>query len=186
LIHGDKKTGVTIMRMDEGVDSGDILLQKRRRSRGGDLWRAPRPLANMGSRLLLKALAQLEAGTLQPHPRITAGPPRPSLARERLDPLGCRCPHHCRTHPGLSPAPRLHVARRQKIEDLFGNGRDSRRIGRTGTVAGRQPSASVSRRERYSCSGRCSSKARGGWPPAIFCAASGLRRAGSGLRRRRA
>jgi methionyl-tRNA formyltransferase len=70
LIRGEEKTGVTIMRMDEGVDSGDILLQEETPIGAEEAFGALHDrLATMGAGLLLKALAMLEAGTLQPRPQ---------------------------------------------------------------------------------------------------------------------
>ena len=70
LIRGEEITGVTIMRMDEGVDSGDILLQEQTpigpEENFGDLHDR---LANMGADLLLIALARLQSGTLLPRPQ---------------------------------------------------------------------------------------------------------------------
>ena len=70
LIRGEETTGVTIMRMDEGVDSGDILLQEETpigpEENFGELHDR---LANMGADLLLIALAMLRSGTLLPRPQ---------------------------------------------------------------------------------------------------------------------
>ncbi|MHB8769430.1 MAG: methionyl-tRNA formyltransferase [Syntrophales bacterium] len=70
LIRGEQQTGVTIMRMDEGVDSGDILLQEGTaigsQETFGELHDR---LTAIGARLLLEALALLEAGTLLPRPQ---------------------------------------------------------------------------------------------------------------------
>jgi len=67
LIRGEEKTGVTIMQMDEGVDSGDILIQDETpigaEETFGDLHDR---LAKMGSELLLITLAMMETGTLLP------------------------------------------------------------------------------------------------------------------------
>jgi len=84
LIRGEEKTGVTIMRMDEGVDSGDILLQEetpiRPEESFGELHDR---LAKMGAELLLTALVMLEAGTLQPRPQDhRLATPAPRLSRE--------------------------------------------------------------------------------------------------------
>jgi methionyl-tRNA formyltransferase len=84
LIHGEEKTGVTIMQMDEGVDTGDILLQQEtpigpEESFGGLHDR----LAKMGAELLLITLAMLETGTLQPRPQDHCfATPAPPLDRE--------------------------------------------------------------------------------------------------------
>lgn len=66
IINGERSTGVTIMQMDVGMDTGDILLQQQltieQEDTTGSLFIK---LAELGSQLLIEALAQLEAGTLQ-------------------------------------------------------------------------------------------------------------------------
>jgi methionyl-tRNA formyltransferase len=66
LLAGDAETGVSIMRMDEGLDTGPVLLQAKTRLAGhetaGEL--LPR-LAHLGAGALLEALSRLEAGTLE-------------------------------------------------------------------------------------------------------------------------
>jgi methionyl-tRNA formyltransferase len=70
LILGEEKTGVTIMRMDEGVDSGAILLQEETPIDPSENYGMLHDrLAKMGAELLLIALAMLQAGTLQPQPQ---------------------------------------------------------------------------------------------------------------------
>lgn len=70
LIGGEQITGVTIMQMDEGVDSGDILLQQETpigpEETFGELHDR---LAELGAELLLIALAMLQTGTLLPRPQ---------------------------------------------------------------------------------------------------------------------
>ncbi len=67
VIRGYRETGVTTMLTDIGMDSGDILLQRRRRipedMTYGELYEA---LANDGAGLLLETLDALEAGTVTP------------------------------------------------------------------------------------------------------------------------
>ncbi|MBM4314843.1 MAG: methionyl-tRNA formyltransferase, partial [Deltaproteobacteria bacterium] len=65
LIRSEEKTGVSIMRMDEGVDSGDILLQEETPIGPAETYGALHDrLAAMGAELLLIALAMLQAGAL--------------------------------------------------------------------------------------------------------------------------
>jgi methionyl-tRNA formyltransferase len=67
LIRGEEKTGVSIMRMDEGVDSGAVLLQEETAIGPSETYGMLHDrLAKMGAELLLIALAMLQAGTLQP------------------------------------------------------------------------------------------------------------------------
>ncbi len=65
ILAGDKQTGVTIMRMDEGLDTGPMLMRESvtiaPAATAGDLHDA---LAALGARMIVEALAQLEAGTL--------------------------------------------------------------------------------------------------------------------------
>ena len=67
VINGETKTGITTMLMDEGMDTGPMLLQEEldisRDDTAGTL--APR-LAELGGRLLVDTIAQLKAGTLVP------------------------------------------------------------------------------------------------------------------------
>jgi len=74
LLAGDTHTGVTTMQMDEGLDTGPMLLREtlsiEPRETSGEL--APR-LAALGGELLLRTLEALEAGTAQAFPQPEAG-----------------------------------------------------------------------------------------------------------------
>jgi len=65
IARGEKRTGVTTMRIDAGLDTGDILLQREAEigEQETALELAPR-LAAMGAALLVETLAGLEAGTI--------------------------------------------------------------------------------------------------------------------------
>ncbi|NJN69892.1 MAG: methionyl-tRNA formyltransferase [Nitrospira sp.] len=67
IINGESETGITTMLMDEGMDTGAILLQERLKIMSDDTTGtlAPR-LAEMGGRLLVETIAHLKAGTLTP------------------------------------------------------------------------------------------------------------------------
>jgi len=84
LIRGEEKTGVTIMQLDEGMDSGAILLQEETPIGPSETFGMLHDrLAKMGAELLLIALAMLQSGVLQPRPqddRLATLAPR--LARE--------------------------------------------------------------------------------------------------------
>ena len=64
ILNGDDKTGVTTMYLDEGMDSGDIILQEEtkidRDETSGELWDR---LSKVGANLLVKTLEQIEKGT---------------------------------------------------------------------------------------------------------------------------
>src|SRR5664280_2697631 len=70
---GESVTGVTTMRIDAGLDTGDILLQSEKRILPEDtpLTLAPR-LAQMGAELMIATLAGLKNGTITPRPQDNA------------------------------------------------------------------------------------------------------------------
>ncbi|QPD05833.1 MAG: 10-formyltetrahydrofolate:L-methionyl-tRNA(fMet) N-formyltransferase [Candidatus Nitrospira kreftii] len=67
VINGETETGITTMLMDEGMDTGPMLLQERLEIMPDDTagTLAPR-LAELGGRLLVETIAYLKAGTLTP------------------------------------------------------------------------------------------------------------------------
>jgi methionyl-tRNA formyltransferase len=70
LINGENETGITTMLMDEGMDTGAMLLQEKIAIRLDDTAGSLSPrLAELGGRLLVATLAQLKAGTLVPRPQ---------------------------------------------------------------------------------------------------------------------
>ncbi|MCR4908714.1 MAG: methionyl-tRNA formyltransferase [Lachnospiraceae bacterium] len=66
IADGEKKTGVTLMQMDEGLDTGDILLQEELiispEDTGGSLFEK---LSGLGAALMVRALPLIEAGKLK-------------------------------------------------------------------------------------------------------------------------
>jgi methionyl-tRNA formyltransferase len=74
ILAGDTETGVTIMRMDRGLDTGPMLLQERvpvaAQTTAGELLEQ---LAPLGAQLMVRALAGLAAGTLADAPQPADG-----------------------------------------------------------------------------------------------------------------
>lgn len=67
LLAGDKKTGVTIMQMDAGLDTGDMLVKAECDILPTDTSQVLHDrLIEVGGPALLEALSQLEAGTAEP------------------------------------------------------------------------------------------------------------------------
>lgn len=70
ILNGFKQTGVTIMRMEEGLDSGPILLQIPHDidpdETGGEL---AEHLSEMGAQALVEVLALYQTNGLEPHPQ---------------------------------------------------------------------------------------------------------------------
>lgn len=70
IANGESVTGVTTMRIDAGLDTGDILQQAEERIAPDDtaLTLSPR-LAQAGAELMITTLAGLANGTITPHPQ---------------------------------------------------------------------------------------------------------------------
>jgi methionyl-tRNA formyltransferase len=67
IAEGETVTGVTTMRLDAGLDTGNILLQKELAIRPDDTSETLSPhLAAIGSDLVVETLRGLQAGTIQP------------------------------------------------------------------------------------------------------------------------
>lgn len=73
IANGEKVTGVTTMRIDEGLDTGDILLQQELAVADGDtsVTIAPR-LAAIGADLMIETLHSLQEGTVKLQPQNQA------------------------------------------------------------------------------------------------------------------
>ena len=74
IASGETETGVTIMKMDAGLDTGDILSQQRTPIAPEDNSATLHDrLAQMGAELLLPTLADYVAGTIRPVPQPAEG-----------------------------------------------------------------------------------------------------------------
>jgi methionyl-tRNA formyltransferase len=70
IVNGETETGITTMLMDEGMDTGAMLLQEATPITPNDTVGSLSPrLAELGGRLLVETIAQLKAGTLVPRPQ---------------------------------------------------------------------------------------------------------------------
>lgn len=83
VINGEKKTGITTMFMDAGLDTGDMLL-KEEFPIGPDttLEEVHDGLMNLGAKVLLATLEQLSDGTLQRIPQTGESNYAPMLDKE--------------------------------------------------------------------------------------------------------
>ncbi len=108
IMAGDTETGVMVMRMDEGLDTGSVCLSERtsieRDETAGELHDR---LARLGADLVVRALAALERGSLHCTPQSAEGvtyAAKIDKEESRLD-WGCSArevhSHIC----GLSPFP---------------------------------------------------------------------------------
>jgi methionyl-tRNA formyltransferase len=74
LINGDSVTGVTIMKMDAGMDTGGIVLQEETKILpDDDSGTLHDRLAILGAQALMRAIPEYVAGRLQPRPQPEEG-----------------------------------------------------------------------------------------------------------------
>ena len=70
VLNGDKTTGVSIMYLNEGMDSGDIIVQEEtaigENETFGELWYR---LSTIGARLLLDSVQKIEKGIVERYPQ---------------------------------------------------------------------------------------------------------------------
>lgn len=88
VINGDKVTGVTTMLMNEGLDTGDILLKKEvgvdEKETGGSLFEK---LSAVGAELMLDTLSGLERGEITPVPQNEADASKVGLLKKNMGEL---------------------------------------------------------------------------------------------------
>jgi methionyl-tRNA formyltransferase len=84
VIDGEKETGVSIMRLDEGMDTGPVLLTKREPihedDTAGTLFER---LAPLGALAICEALEGLEAGTLEARPQPEEGASHAAMLKKQ-------------------------------------------------------------------------------------------------------
>jgi methionyl-tRNA formyltransferase len=74
ILAGDAETGITIMQMDAGLDTGPILLERKIAiDRAATAGRLEEALAALGADALLEALRQIEGGSARSRPQPREG-----------------------------------------------------------------------------------------------------------------
>lgn len=74
ILNDDPQTGVTIMKLDRGLDTGDILAQRTTAIHESDNAQSLHDrLAQLGAQLLLEAIPPYVAGSLTPQPQPQTG-----------------------------------------------------------------------------------------------------------------
>jgi methionyl-tRNA formyltransferase len=82
IMAGDRETGITIMKMDAGLDTGPIMAQRRIAISGDDDTQTLHDkLAGLGAEMIVAALAELEAGRA----RFTRQPAEGAYYAHKLD-----------------------------------------------------------------------------------------------------
>lgn len=122
LIRGEQTTGVTIMFMDEGVDTGDMLLQEETAVAAAETFgHLHDRLARMGADLLVRTLRDIEAGTAIRRPQDDAlATYAPRLKKETgLIDWNGNVVSIARLIRGLSPVPAAYTLLEGKVLRIF-------------------------------------------------------------------
>jgi len=140
IMAGDAQTGVTIMQMDAGLDTGPMLLSAQEPIHADDTSGALHDrLSQLGARLMVATLDMLAAGKLMPQPQPETGVTTAAkIGKEdgRIDWQRSAQDLDCHIR-GLTPAPGAWFTAPQ-------NGRDVRiRVLRAQPVAGSGPAGAV-------------------------------------------
>jgi methionyl-tRNA formyltransferase len=143
VMAGDAETGVMVMRMDEGLDTGPVLMAERvtiGRQTSGEL---AEKLARLGADLMVRSLSALERGAITAQPQASEGvtyAKKISKDEARIDWLKSAGEIDCLIR-GLAPSPGAFAdvkGERLKIlyaESVTGEGAAGEAIGDDFTIA---------------------------------------------------
>jgi methionyl-tRNA formyltransferase len=73
VMAGDEETGVMVMQMEEGLDTGPVLMAERVRIGRKTSGELSADLSRLGADLMVRALGALERGAITPQPQAEAG-----------------------------------------------------------------------------------------------------------------
>jgi methionyl-tRNA formyltransferase len=123
LVCGDRSTGVTTMLIDEGMDTGPILLQRRVPIEPDETAEMLSPrLAEIGAELVIQTLDELDEGRLQPRPQPRDGANTTPMLRRSFAKVDWSMParHLVNRLRGFTPWPGLHTKFRGGRLKIFG------------------------------------------------------------------
>ena len=123
LVCGDRSTGVTTMQLDEGMDTGPILLQERLPIEALDTAETLSPrLAELGAKLIVKTLDALEDGTVDPRPQPEDGSNVTPMLRRNFAKIDWTMPARQLVNRlrGFTPWPGLYTKFRGGRIKIFG------------------------------------------------------------------
>ncbi|MDO5455935.1 MAG: methionyl-tRNA formyltransferase [Eubacteriales bacterium] len=145
VINGDAVSGVTIMQMDEGLDTGDILTQEEiplaPDETGESLYNK---VARLGGELLVKTLPAIEAGELTPVPQDDSASTYASMLRRDMGNIDWSLPAAQieRLVRGLNSWPSAYTFREGKMLKIWKSCvSDREATGEPGTVAAKDKAA---------------------------------------------
>lgn len=117
LIRGERSTGVTTMKMDAGLDTGHILLQREIEIREDDTTETlSERLSALGAELMVETLRGLERGEIEPRPqdhRLVTLAPKVKKEDGRID-WSLEAEAIARRVRGLRPWPGAYTTFRDK------------------------------------------------------------------------
>lgn len=122
VINGEKFSGVTTMLMDEGIDTGDILLKEEKEiapdETAGELFDA---LAALCPELLIKTLKGLEAGAIVPEKQDEAKASYTTMLTKEMSVIDWSLGAHtiCNLIRGLNPWPVAKTAYCNKALKIY-------------------------------------------------------------------
>lgn len=134
IINGEKETGITTMYMDEGLDTGDMILSEKTKIGENEcfseLWER---LKAIGAELLIKTVGLIEKGDAPRIPQSGESSYSPVITHEteKIDISGSAAEIHNLIR-GLSYAPGAYVLNKDKKLKLL----SSRKTGEKGKEAG--------------------------------------------------
>lgn len=138
VINGDKESGVTTMFMAEGVDTGDIILQKKTEIGENETFgELHDKLMAMGPELLNKTLALLEQGKAPRIPQNDALATQAPMIEKSTAIINWELPAE-QIHNlvrGLNPFPKAHTILRGKKLKILAALVDGKAFGLPGTVS---------------------------------------------------
>ncbi len=123
LVCGDRTTGVTTMQLDEGMDTGPILLQERLAIEPMDTAETLSPrLADLGAQLMVATLDALEDGTVEPRPQPDDGANVTPMLRRNFAKIDWTMPSRQLVNRlrGFTPWPGLYTKFRGGRLKIFG------------------------------------------------------------------
>ena len=122
ILNGDAKTGITIMKIDAGMDTGAILLQNSLSIQPDDTTvTMADKMSDLGGRLLTEALDLMRQNELTPHDQDNAlASPAPPLNKDEslIDWTRSAFEISCQIR-GLDPWPKAHTTLESKWFRLF-------------------------------------------------------------------
>jgi len=123
LVCGDRATGVTTMQLDEGMDTGPLLLQNRVTIEDGEnAEMLSLRLADVGADLIVKTLDGLESGTVTPRAQPSDGANVTPMLRRNFAKVDWSMPARqlVNRHRGFTPWPGLYTNFRSGRLKIFG------------------------------------------------------------------